>query len=115
MAESVSDNLILLPIFDSILSEATKITSSSINMDNINVSCKCSPSELIEKESAANILKIKWKLLISKGETCRRCGSTEKGLRKAVSALKKSLAPLEIKVILEKEELSITVKMDPSG
>ena len=83
-------------------------------MDNSNVSCKCSPSERIEKESAANILKIKWKRLISKGETCRRCGSTEQGLRKAVSTLKKSLTPLGIEVILEKEELSATeFKKDP--
>ncbi|HEU4446006.1 MAG TPA: DUF2703 domain-containing protein [Nitrososphaeraceae archaeon] len=84
-------------------------------MDNSDVSCKCSPSELIEKGSVANILKIKWKRLISKGETCQRCGSTEKGLRKAGSILKKSLAPLGIKVILEKEELSVTeFKKDPS-
>ena len=52
--------------------------------------------------------------MISKGETCRRCGSTEQGLRKAVSALKKSLTPLGIEVILEKEELSATeFKKDP--
>jgi hypothetical protein len=114
MVESISDNLILLPIFDSILSEATKITSGSINMDNTDVSCKCSPSELIEKESAANILKIKWKRLVSKGETCWRCGSTGEALRKAVSTLKQSLTPLEIEVILEKEELSATeFKKDP--
>jgi uncharacterized protein (DUF169 family) len=52
--------------------------------------------------------------LISKGETCPRCGSTEEELRKAVSTLKKSYAPLGIKVILEKEELSVTeFKKDP--
>ena len=82
-------------------------------MDKSNVSCKCSPSERIEKESAST-LKIKWKMLISKGETCRRCGSTEEALRKAVSTLKQSLAPLGIEVILEKEELSVTkFKKDP--
>ena len=57
---------------------------------------------------SANTLKIKWKRLVSKGETCRRCGSTEETLREAVSKLKQSLAPLGIKVILEKEELSDT-------
>ena len=63
---------------------------------------------------SANTLKIKWKRLVSKGETCRRCGSTEETLREAVSKLKQSLAPLGIKVILEKEELSDTqFKKDP--
>ena len=75
-------------------------------MDKSKKSCGCSPSERIEKESTST-LKIKWKRLISKGETCPRCGSTEEELRKAVSTLKKSFAPLGIKVILEKEELSV--------
>ena len=82
-------------------------------MDKSNESCKCSPSERIEKGSA-NTLKIKWKRLISKGETCPRCGSTEEALRKAESTLKQSLALLGIEVILEKEELSVTeFKKDP--
>lgn len=73
-------------------------------------SCECSP---LEKESVST-LKIKWKRLVSKGETCPRCGSTEEELRKAVSTLKKSLAPLGIRVLLEKEELSVTkFKKDP--
>ena len=76
-------------------------------MDKSNESCKCSPSERIEKGSAST-LKIKWKRLISKGETCPRCGSTEEALRKAESTLKQSLALLGIEVILEKEELSVT-------
>ena len=82
-------------------------------MNKSKNSCGCSPSERIEKQSAST-LKIKWKRLISKGETCPRCGSTEEELRKAVSTLNKSLAPLGIKVILEKEQLSITeFKEDP--
>ena len=82
-------------------------------MDKSNESCKCSPSERIEKKSAST-MKIKWKRLISKGETCPRCGSTEEALRTAVSTLKQSLAPLGIEVILEKEELSVTeFKKDP--
>ena len=52
--------------------------------------------------------------MISKGETCPRCGSTEEALRKAESTLKQSLALLGIEVILEKEELSVTeFKKDP--
>ena len=82
-------------------------------MDESKKSCGCSTSERIEKESTST-LKIRWKRLISKGETCPRCGSTEEELRKAVSTLKKSFAPLGIKVILEKEELSVTeFKKDP--
>lgn len=52
--------------------------------------------------------------MISEGETCPRCGTTEEALRKSVSALEQSLAPLGINVILEKEELSATeFKKDP--
>ena len=39
--------------------------------------------------------------MISKGETCPRCGSTEQEIEKAVLTLKQSFAPLGIKVILE--------------
>jgi hypothetical protein len=53
------------------------------------------------------VLKIIWqRLLIDKsGETCPRCGSTEKELEKAVHTLKQSLIPLGIEVILEKKSL----------
>jgi len=46
--------------------------------------------------------------LISKGETCPRCGSTEQEIEKAVLTLKQSFAALGIKVILEKEQISDT-------
>jgi hypothetical protein len=76
-------------------------------------SCECFPSQGVVKASTT-ILRIKWERLISKGETCPRCGSTEEELGKAVPTLKQSLAPLGIEVILEKEELSDTeFKMDP--
>lgn len=52
-------------------------------------------------------LKIKWQRLISDGQTCPRCGSTEEELEKAISILKQSLAPLGIQVVLEKDELSV--------
>lgn len=62
-----------------------------------------------EKEDVSmKVLKIKWQRLISKGETCIRCSLTEKEVDKAVSALKKSLPPLGIKVGLEKSELSLS-------
>ena len=52
-------------------------------------------------------LRIKWQRLVSGGQTCPRCRSTEEELEKAVSALKRSLAPLRIEVVLEKSELPI--------
>lgn len=62
-----------------------------------------------EKEKVdMKVLEIKWQRLISKGETCPRCGLTEKAVDKAVSALKKSLAPLGIEVRLKKSELSLS-------
>lgn len=59
-------------------------------------------------------LKIKWQRLVSDGQTCPRCGSTEEELKKAISALKQSLISLGIEVVLEKDELSVTeFKKDP--
>ena len=61
-------------------------------------------------------LKITWRRLVDeKGQTCQRCGSTEKELQKAVKSLEKSLAPLQIKVTLEKTVLDPdTFARDPS-
>lgn len=50
---------------------------------------------------------IVWQRLLSDGETCPRCGSTEKEIEKAVTLLKQSLNPLGVAVILEKSELSV--------
>lgn len=82
-------------------------------MDKRKDGCGCLPSGAIENESA-NLLRIKWKRLISDGETCPRCGSTEEELGKAVSTLRQSLSPLGIEVVFEKEELSVAeFKKDP--
>ena len=59
-------------------------------------------------------LKIRWQRLVSKGETCPRCGATEKEMEKALQTLEQSLAPLGIKVALEKQELNtIDFQKDP--
>ena len=51
-------------------------------------------------------LTIRWQRLVDeKGQTCERCGSTEKEVQKAFQNLEKSLAPLGIKVTLEKQAL----------
>lgn len=52
------------------------------------------------------VLMIEWQRLVDKdGKTCDRCGGTEKELRLAVSALKRSLRPLGMKVKLEKKAM----------
>ncbi len=53
------------------------------------------------------ILTITWQRLISEGNTCPRCGSTEDELDKAALELKKKLEPLGIKVNLVKSELTL--------
>ena len=53
------------------------------------------------------VLKIKWQRLVSDGQTCQRCGATEEELDKAITALNQSLCSLDIKVSLEKVELSV--------
>ena len=60
------------------------------------------------------VLKIKWRRLISDKQTCPRCGATEKELEKAVSTLQQCLIPLRIKVALKKDVLSVKeFKKDP--
>ena len=61
------------------------------------------------------ILKIEWYRLMADGQTCPRCGATEKEVEKASRSLEQSLAPLGIKVVLEKHELTPgAFKQDPS-
>ena len=61
------------------------------------------------------ILKIEWHRLVADGQTCPRCGATEKEVDKASCSLEQSLAPLGIKVVLEKHELTPgAFQRDPS-
>lgn len=58
-------------------------------------------------EPNMKVLKIEWQRLVDeKGQTCQRCGSTEKEVQKASQGLKQSLASLGIKVVLEKKSLT---------
>ncbi len=59
------------------------------------------------KDKNMRVLKIRWQRLVSDGKTCQRCGTTEKELDKAATALNQSLGSLDIQVSLEKVELSI--------
>jgi len=51
-------------------------------------------------------LAIRWQRLVDEnGQTCERCGATEKEVQKACQNLEKSLTPLGIKVVLEEKAL----------
>ena len=50
-------------------------------------------------------LLIRWQRLVSDGETCQRCGSTERNLGEAVDQLRAALQPLGIAPVLETEAL----------
>jgi hypothetical protein len=72
---------------------------------------------MAEMPSTNNLktLKIQWHRLVAAGQTCPRCGATEKEVEKACRNLEQSLAPLGIKVVLEKQELNPgTFQRDPS-
>lgn len=79
-----------------------------------NCQCGCGSESKETNNSAKKILTISWQRLITEGNTCPRCGSTENELDNAVQQLKEKLASLEIDVILEKKELSLEeFKKDP--
>lgn len=60
-------------------------------------------------------LKIKWQQLVSEGQTCQRCRSTEGELEKALSLLRQALTPFGVEIILKKKELSqLAARRDPS-
>lgn len=66
-------------------------------------------SDATKGENMTKVLKITWQRLVDeKGQTCQRCGSTEKQIQKALQSLKASLAPLGLKVTLEKKSLDPT-------
>ncbi len=73
-----------------------------------NSSSCCASTSAQMKNDAPKTLRIEWQRLISNDKTCPRCGSTEEELDKAVSTLKRSLAPLGIEVMLQKKELSVS-------
>ncbi len=70
----------------------------------------------MEAKKAMKTLTIRWQRLVDeKGQTCDRCGSTEKELQNAYQSLKESLAPLGMEVILEKKALDpVTCAKDVS-
>jgi hypothetical protein len=73
----------------------------------IAISLCCGPSLGSEKKgSDTPVLAIEWQRLVDQeGETCDRCGGTEKELREGVETLRRSLKPLGIKVTLEKKSM----------
>lgn len=83
-----------------------------INMTQENkCCCRC---ECGTKAGGKKILRITWQRLVTDGNTCPRCGSTEDELEKAVGQLKGKLASSGVDVILKKTELSLAeFKKDP--
>lgn len=69
--------------------------------------CGCLCGDCGPKKDNEKVLIISWQRLVSDGNTCPRCGSTEDELGKAIEQLKKSLNPLGIKVELQKSELTL--------
>jgi Domain of unknown function (DUF2703) len=64
--------------------------------------CGCAPScDRAAATTAAVTLLIVWKRLISGGETCPRCGSTQAAIERAVATLTEVLRPLNIEPTLE--------------
>ena len=68
--------------------------------------CVNSGSRFSEGENMTT-LTVRWQRLVDEeGQTCKRCGSTEKEVQEAISSLRKSLGALGIDVVLEKKSLS---------
>lgn len=77
--------------------------------------CGCGVESGSANNETKNNLVITWQRLISEGDTCPRCGSTEGELDKAILQLKEKLNPMGIDVILEKKELTLEeFKKDPA-
>jgi hypothetical protein len=68
--------------------------------------CGCgAPCEAADRTDARRVLPVVWRRLVTDGETCPRCGSTEIEVERAVSTLAKVLAPLGIAPTLETQAL----------
>ncbi|MBL8340418.1 MAG: DUF2703 domain-containing protein [Rubrivivax sp.] len=60
-------------------------------------------------------LPITWKRLVTDGETCPRCGSTQKSVGGAMTKLAAALRPLGIEPALETQQMDeATFRADPS-
>ncbi|MBS0304738.1 MAG: DUF2703 domain-containing protein [Proteobacteria bacterium] len=60
-------------------------------------------------------LPVVWKCLVSKGEACPRCGSTQKNVADAVAQLESALQPLGIRLVLETRAIdAATFRADPA-
>ncbi|UCE20640.1 MAG: DUF2703 domain-containing protein [Gemmatimonadota bacterium] len=58
-------------------------------------------------EKKSKVLQIQWQRLVDEqGQTCDRCGTTERSVEEAFHKLKRSLRELDIDVVLEKTVLS---------
>lgn len=77
------------------------------NCCDTSSSCDCRVNHKKKSAEMKKELVISWQRLISEGDTCPRCGSTEGELGKAVLELKEKLKSRGIEVILKKQELTL--------
>jgi len=77
--------------------------------------CATLPTHTLIQRKEMKTLEIRWQRLVDdKGETCDRCGATETAVEIAVKSLKRSMAELDIDVILKKSALDTeTFKQAP--
>ena len=67
-----------------------------------------SPGSKTADRAAAPVLQVRWQRLVDdKGQTCGRCGSTEKETENAVKELRRSLKPIHVEVVLQKTSISL--------
>ncbi len=92
----VTGSIILVLIFS--ISGCGAIRKTILPENEVECECMIPEPEMT--------MTIKWQRLLSEGETCPRCGSTEEELDKAVIILDQALAAMGIKVVLEKDSLS---------
>ncbi len=58
-------------------------------------------------QNQKQVLQVRWQRLVDeKGQTCGRCGSTEKAAEDAVRKLRRSLKPINVDVVLQKTSIS---------
>lgn len=77
------------------------------NCCDTSSSCGCRINHKKKSAEMKKELVISWQRLISEGNTCPRCGSTEDELEKAVIQLEEKLKSQGIRVILKKQELTL--------
>ncbi len=71
------------------------------------VGCSSTRTQTVDRNEKP-VLHVRWQRLVNeKGQTCGRCGSTEKATEDAVRKLRRSLKPINVDVVLQKTSISL--------